>query len=265
MDAIAVIALGSTAAAALSMGSLINVAAARIPPLMEQHWLRQARAILELSDEDSPVPGQSSICWMDHLPLYGYLRQIRLMLAGRVNRSAVVIQTLCAVGVVLALINYGFTLRGMALAGFLMTLTLLASIDYRTMLLPDGITLPLLWAGLAYQLTFNPSFMTEAVTGAIAGYGFLWASYWGFFIARGKEALGYGDFKLMAAMGAWLGWQALPGVLLISAVSALLIMLPVRGLSSNARSEPVPFGPFLALGGAVTALLPVTRWLLEGW
>lgn len=265
MDAITTIGLGTTAVAALSAGSLINVAAARIPAFMERNWISQAKAILAIPDENFPVPGQPSIRWADHLPLYGYLRQIRLMLAGRVDRSDVAFQTLCAAGVVLALIKYGFTLQGMALAGFLMTLTLLAAIDYRTMLLPDGITLPLLWAGLGYQLVLNPSFMPEAVAGAIAGYGFLWASYWAFLIARGKEALGYGDFKLMAAMGAWLGWQALPGVLLIGAMSALLIMIPMRGLSSASRSEPVPFGPFLALGGAVTALLPVTQWLLGGW
>jgi leader peptidase (prepilin peptidase)/N-methyltransferase len=129
-------------------------------------------------------------------------------------------------------------------------------IDFDTQLLPDQLTLPLLWLGLVVNMSdgFGAGALVDlnsAVIGAIAGYGFLWLTYWGFKLATGKEGMGYGDFKLFGAIGAWLGWQVLPGATLIAAVAGLLYAGAATLRGKRARAEPIPFGPFLAVAGWV--------------
>lgn len=141
---------------------------------------------------------------------------------------------------------------GMPLLGgliFVSVLLILAAIDAQTQLLPDRLTLPLLWAGLLFNLsdTFAP--LAEAVIGAMVGYLSLWSVYWVFRLLTGKEALGYGDFKLLAALGAWLGWQPLPQTLLLASASGLVWTLLQRLVTRRSLEQPLAFGPWLALAG----------------
>ncbi|MEI7352128.1 A24 family peptidase, partial [Pectobacterium parmentieri] len=147
---------------------------------------------------------------------------------------------------------------GMALCGALILLSfllVLTVIDIKTLLLPDVLTLSLLWVGLLFNLseTFVP--LGDAVVGAMAGYLSLWLLYWVFKYATGKEALGYGDFKLLAALGAWLGWRALPNLVLVAALSGLVVTLVWRGLRKEETNKPLAFGPWLAIGGVFSVIM----------
>ena len=144
---------------------------------------------------------------------------------------------------------------GAALLGaliFTWALLSLTMIDYDTMLLPDSITLPLLWLGLLFNVfgVFAP--LQDAVIGAMAGYLSLWSVYWLFKLATGKEGMGYGDFKLLAALGAWLGWQSLPMIILLSSFVGAALGLFLMWLQKRGRELPMPFGPYLAVAGWVT-------------
>ena len=134
---------------------------------------------------------------------------------------------------------------------FAWALLALAVIDYDTQLLPDDITLPLLWAGLLANLagTFVP--LSAAVIGAVAGYLSLWSVYWLFKLVTGKEGMGYGDFKLLAAICAWLGWQALATVILLSSVVGAAVGIALMVLTKHGRDKPIPFGPYLAAAGFI--------------
>jgi leader peptidase (prepilin peptidase)/N-methyltransferase len=137
-------------------------------------------------------------------------------------------------------------------------------IDLDTQLLPDELTLPLLWLGLLINLdgTFVP--LRDAVIGAAAGYLFLWLVYWMFLAATGKEGIGYGDFKLLAALGAWMGWMMLPLIVLLSSVVGATFGLFMIALKGHQRDRPIPFGPFLAAAGLIALLLGqpiVNNWL----
>jgi leader peptidase (prepilin peptidase)/N-methyltransferase len=148
--------------------------------------------------------------------------------------------------------------------GFGWSLLALAAIDLDTQLLPDDITLPLLWSGLLLNVwgTFVP--LSTAVLGAVAGYLALWLVYWGFKLATGKEGMGFGDFKLLAAIGAWLGWQKLPLVILLSSVVGAAVGIALIVLARHGREKPIPFGPYLAAAGLIALFwgeLITRRWL----
>ena len=140
---------------------------------------------------------------------------------------------------------------GLVLLSFLL---ILARIDARTQLLPDRLTLPLLWAGLLFNLNEVYIALPDAVAGAMAGYLALWSDYWLFRLLTGKEALGYGDFKLLAALGAWCGWQVLPQVLLLASASGLVWTLLQRLWTRQSLQQPLAFGPWLALAGGSICL-----------
>lgn len=146
----------------------------------------------------------------------------------------------------------------------LWTLVALTFIDVDTSLLPDSLTLPLLWLGLIANLweTFVP--LREAVIGAAAGYMVLWSIYWLFKLATGKEGMGYGDFKLLAALGAWLGWKMLLPIILLSSVVGAIVGIVLIVLSRRGRDFPIPFGPYLAAAGFITLVFGqplLARWL----
>ncbi|MCP1367592.1 A24 family peptidase, partial [Halomonas sp. BBD48] len=149
---------------------------------------------------------------------------------------------------------YGANLASLFVLAACLILLALAVIDLRTQLLPDILTLPLLWLGLLYQIMFQPLLLESAVIGAVAGYLVLWGFYWLFKLVTGKEGMGYGDFKLLAALGAWMGWEMLPLLLILSAgvgaVVGILLQLAVPRL----RGMPMPFGPFLAMAGWIALL-----------
>ena len=149
---------------------------------------------------------------------------------------------------------YGFGLAGIAAMGFAAALIALTGIDLDTQLLPDDITLPLLWAGLLVNIPGTFTSLKSAVIGAIAGYLTLWMVYWLFKLATGKEGMGYGDFKLLAALGAWLGWEMLPLTVLLSSFVGALIGLSLIVFARQGRNVPIPFGPYLAIAGMIALI-----------
>jgi leader peptidase (prepilin peptidase) / N-methyltransferase len=147
--------------------------------------------------------------------------------------------------------HFGFGLPAIAAMLFLWSMIALSFIDYDTQLLPDSITLPLIWAGLLLNLGATFADLASAVIGAAAGYLSLWIVYWAFKFATGKEGMGFGDFKLLAAVGAWLGWQMLPFVVLASSFVGALFGISLMLFAKRGRNVPIPFGPYLAVAGAV--------------
>lgn len=246
----------------LIVGSFLNVVILRLPERMMYAWRGQARDVLELDDDEPMPPGivrEPSHCpkckhplgVFDNIPLLSWLA-----LRGRcrycktpISVQYPLVELLCAILSAVVVWKFGPSMQ--ALAGLVFTWMLLgmAGIDARTQLLPDTMTLPLLWLGLLLALV--PLFVdpVRAIVGAAIGYLSLWTVYWGFKLATGKEGMGYGDFKLFAALGAWMGaFALLPIALMASLVGAIVggTMLAVRGQD---RSVPIPFGPFLAAAG----------------
>ncbi|MGZ8340528.1 MAG: prepilin peptidase, partial [Telluria sp.] len=149
---------------------------------------------------------------------------------------------------------YGLTLVGVAAVALSFALITLAFIDFDTQLLPDDITLPLLWAGLLLNLAGGFASLQDAVIGAVAGYLLLWSIYWIFRLLTGKEGMGYGDFKLLAALGAWLGWTMLPTIILLSSVVGAVVGISLIVFTKHGREKPIPFGPYLAAAGLIALL-----------
>ena len=154
-----------------------------------------------------------------------------------------------------ALALHGPSLEALFIYGACLILLALAVIDFRTQLLPDVLTLPLLWAGLLFQLLFQPFMLSDAVIGVMVGYLSLWSFYWLFKLVTGKEGMGFGDFKLLAALGAWLGWNFLPLILILSAGLGAMVGLSAQAFAPRLRGQPLPFGPFLALAGWIALLV----------
>ena len=154
-------------------------------------------------------------------------------------------------GVVIGLVSwkFGYTSTTLFAWAFTFALIALTFIDFDTQLLPDDITLPLLWLGLLFNLNTGFTDIKSAVIGAVAGYLILWSIYWLFKLVTGKEGMGYGDFKLLAAIGAWFGWQLLPAVILLSSVLGAVIGISLIAFAKRGREVPMPFGPFLAIAG----------------
>jgi leader peptidase (prepilin peptidase)/N-methyltransferase len=148
--------------------------------------------------------------------------------------------------------HYGLTPAGVGAAALCFALVALTFIDVDTQLLPDSITLPLLWTGLLLNLHGVLAPLQDAVIGAAAGYLLLWAIYWGFKLMTGKEGMGYGDFKLLAALGAWFGWQAIPAIMLLASVVGAVVGISLMVFARHGRDVPIPFGPYLAGAGVLT-------------
>jgi leader peptidase (prepilin peptidase)/N-methyltransferase len=251
----------------LLVGSFLNVVIYRLPRMLEQEWQVQCAELRGESVSDAPkfnivVPGSTCpscghrITALENIPLVSWMA-----LGGKCSscrRQIPIRYPLVEVltGVTTALMAWRFGFGAAAFGAWLLTWSLLALtfIDLDTQLLPDSITLPLLWAGLGFNLFGTFTDLASAVVGAMAGYLILWVVYWLFKLVTGKEGMGYGDFKLLAAIGAWLGWKLLPSVLLLSAGAGALVGIALIALARHNRNKPIPFGPYLALG-AFTALL----------
>ncbi|KAF0807956.1 leaderpeptidase and N-methyltransferase [Alcanivorax xiamenensis] len=252
----------------LLVGSFLNVVIHRVPRMMERTWRREAQEVLELPMEETRpynlvVPRSRcphcdhAIRWHENIPVMSWL-----VLKGRcsacgqgISSRYPLIELLSAlVAAVCAWqLGYGGWLVFVLFASF--TLLALAVIDLDTTLLPDAMTFPLLWAGLlAALLGISPVSLPDAVVGAMAGYLSLWSLYWVFKLATGKEGMGYGDFKLLAALGAWLGWQYLPLVILLSSVVGLMFAIGMMARGGLDRSQGIPFGPYLAIAGWIALL-----------
>jgi leader peptidase (prepilin peptidase) / N-methyltransferase len=257
----------ATAAAAvlgLLVGSFLNVVIHRLPRMLERGWRAQCAELRGEPVVDEPrydLVAPRSACphcghrigALENVPVLSWLALRGRCSACKARISArypLVELSAGALGA-LAIVHFGPTWQAVAACGLLWALIALAFIDADTQLLPDDITLPLLWAGLVANLfeVFVP--LREALIGAIAGYVSLWLVYWAFKLIRGKEGMGYGDFKLLAALGAWLGWKALPAIVLLSSAVGAVIGIALIVLQGRDRATPLPFGPYLAIAGAI--------------
>ena len=249
----------------LLVGSFLNVVILRLPERMKAEWRLDALDTLGVEPEDQPLPPgivrEPSHCphchhrlsVLDNIPLFGWL-----LLRGRCRYCKVAISIQYPLvellsGVLSAVIVWKFGPTWPALAGLVFTwmLLALAGIDFRTQYLPDQLTYPLLWLGLL--LAVLPVFVvpSTAIIGAAIGYLSLWSVYWLFKLLTGKEGMGYGDFKLLAALGAWMGPTALLPVILLSSLIGALIGGTLILLRKHGREIPMPFGPFIAAAGWV--------------
>jgi leader peptidase (prepilin peptidase)/N-methyltransferase len=278
----------SAALLGLLIGSFLNVVIVRLPRMMERDWAAQCRAWQEAEaaglgkdrfDElaaagvgapEAPAPARFDLAWPpshcpdcnhrlrwhENLPVIGWLR-----LRGRCAHCASpiawhypVVEGLAALLFGACAWQYGPGLAALAAMGLCAALLALAFIDARTGLLPDDITLPLLWAGLLVNVGGGFVPLAEAVVGAALGYGVLWAVFQAFRLITGKEGMGFGDFKLLAALGAWFGWRALPEILLFSSLAGVLVGVILLVTGRARRGDPLPFGPYLVAAGLLCLL-----------
>lgn len=250
----------------LCIGSFLNVVIHRLPKIMEQEWLAQCA---ELRGEEPPTNGERltlstprsrcpscghAISAWENIPLLSYLLILRGKCSDcgtRISPRYPIIEALTGLLSAWAAWHFGPTLQTAGALLLIWALIALAAIDLDTQLLPDSITLPLLWLGLAFNLlpTFTDS--ASSIVGAMAGYLSLWSVFWLFKLATGKEGMGYGDFKLLAALGAWLGWQMLPTIILLSSVVGATVGIALIVVARHGRNVPIPFGPYLAAAGAI--------------
>ncbi len=248
----------------LVVGSFLNVVIHRVPKMLEREWRDQC---IELNGEDVPrrdafnliVPRsncpscQHAIGVLENIPLLSFL-----VLRGKCSACKTPISIRYPIvelstGLISGYIawRFGFSVTTAAALVFTWALIALTFIDVDTQLLPDNITLPLLWVGLLFNIGNVFTSLHSAVVGAVAGYLVLWLVCWLFELATGKQGMGHGDFKLLAAIGAWLGWKMLPLVILFSSLVGAVIGIALIVIGRNSRHIPIPFGPYLALAGLI--------------
>ena len=246
----------------LMVGSFLNVVIHRLPKMMEREWHNNC---LELQGKDVPEQPKYTIVTprsacptcghnigaMENIPIVSYL-----ILGGKckgcktgISMRYPLIEALTGALIGAVAYKYGYTYTTLFAWIYVLALITLTFIDLDTQLLPDDITLPLLWLGLLFNLNIGFTDLKSAVIGAMLGYLILWAVYWAFKLVTGKEGMGYGDFKLLGAIGAWFGWQLLPAVILLSSVVGAVIGIGMIIFKGKTGGTAIPFGPFLALGG----------------
>ncbi|MBK1734342.1 prepilin peptidase [Halorhodospira abdelmalekii] len=268
--------IGLVALFGLIVGSFLNVVAHRLPTVLQRRWLLEAQQILdhpgtEPDEQSAEAATRYHLHWppshcphcqhrlriWENIPLISYL-----MLRGRCHSCAArisvrypLLELISAIAAATVAATLGPTVTALVMIVVTWTLIAAAAIDYEHYLLPDALTLPLLWAGLLWSTSALSSVSPEqALYGAAAGYLSLWLIYHGHRALTGREGMGYGDFKLTAALGAWLGWQALPLLVLLAAVGGLVGALALA-LRNRPLSRALPFGPLLAVAG----------WILLVW
>jgi len=249
----------------LCVGSFLNVLILRLPKMMQQAWRCQCEEFLELPEAQrkpeaplslsrpaSSCPGCGHrIRARENIPVLSWL-----FLRGRcaacrapISPRYPVIEAITAVFSVVTLVLLGPTVAALWALWLVWALVALTMIDFDTQLLPDSMTLPLMWLGLVLNYFGLLTDFASAFWGAIAGYLSLWSVYWLFKLATGKEGMGHGDFKLLAALGAWLGWQLLPAVILLSSLVGAVVGIGLMVFRKHGREVPIPFGPYLAAAG----------------
>jgi leader peptidase (prepilin peptidase) / N-methyltransferase len=259
----------------LMVGSFLNVVIYRLPLMLDRQWQREARQLLSPGQEppaetpfnlarprsacpscQTPIPARHNIPLLSFALLGGRCAACRTP----IPRRYPLVEALSAVLSVLVVLHFGASLEGAAALLLCWSLIALTVIDLDHQILPDVITLPLLWLGLLLALigefwgltAFPP--LASSVMGAMGGYLSLWLVYQGFRLVTGKEGMGYGDFKLLGALGAWLGWQSLLPIILLSALVGAVTGIALIVLRGRDRQLPLPFGPFLAAAGFVVLL-----------
>ena len=269
--------IGTCLVVGLMVGSFLNVVIHRLPKMMERSWRQQCAELLQSEATNGQVPASGkddpgsdapynlivprsacphcnrAISAWENIPIVSYI-----LLHGKckgcgaaISLRYPVIEGVSGILCAFAAWHFGF---GWAAAGALLliwALLALTAIDIDTQLLPDDITLPLLWTGLLFNLSQVFASLSGAVLGAAIGYLSLWSVYWLFKLTTGKEGMGYGDFKLLAALGAWLGWQMLPLIILLSSLVGAVVGITLIIVFKHGRNIPIPFGPYLAGGGLI--------------
>lgn len=248
----------------LIFGSFLNVVIHRLPRMMEREWAVQCAELrgepvgdikpFSLVQPRSRCPrcGHAIGAW-ENIPILSYL-----WLRGRCRSCGThiswrypLVETVTGLAFGFAAWHFGPTLAAAGAMLFIAAMIALAFIDFDTQLLPDDITLPLVWIGLLVNIFGVYADLASAVIGAVAGYLSLWSVYWLFKLVTGKEGMGYGDFKLLAAIGAWLGWQLLPLAILFSSIIGLVFSAILMVSAGRSRHTPMPFGPYLAIAGLI--------------
>jgi leader peptidase (prepilin peptidase)/N-methyltransferase len=255
---------------ALIIGSFLNVVIHRLPIMMEQEWRQECaeafpdsqisvnKECFNIAVPRSRCPScETPLRVLDNIPiiswlwLKGHCRYCHQSISARYP----LVEALTAILCLIISLKMGFSGYSVALLFFTFTLICAAFIDLDTMFLPDQLTLPLMWAGIALSLlSISPIALADSVIGAMCGYLSLWLVYWGFKLLTGKEGMGYGDFKLLAALGAWLGWQQLPLIILLSSVIGVVFGVIQLRMQRKGVANPFPFGPYLAIAGWLAAL-----------
>ncbi len=248
----------------LVVGSFLNVVIHRLPRMLEQGWRAECAEL-----NGNPVPAaetynlvlprsrcphcEHAIRAVENVPVLSYVA-----LRGRCSacKAAISLRYPAVEALAGALAGYvawrfGVSAAALGAMLFAWAMIALAFIDLDTFYLPDNLTLPLLWTGLIFNIGATFTDLTSAVIGAAGGYLVLWAVFWAYKLATGKEGMGYGDFKLLAAIGAWLGWKMLPLVILLSSFVGAVIGIGLIVLARRGRNVPIPFGPYLALAGLI--------------
>ena len=247
----------------LLVGSFLNVVIHRLPIMMEMDWREQCASLTSNGNTEkttkynlitprSTCPHcQKTIAAWHNIPVISFL-----LLGGRCKECKAsiswrypTVEIISAFLVGLTAYKFGFSISTLAASVFALALLTLTFIDLDTQLLPDVITLPLLWLGLLFNLYGGFTDIQSAIIGAVAGYLILWIVYWVFKLVTGKEGMGYGDFKMLAAIGAWFGWAMLPAVILLSSIAGSIIGIGLIIFAKKGRNTAIPFGPYLALGG----------------
>ncbi|WP_421229527.1 prepilin peptidase [Aeromonas jandaei] len=263
----------------LMIGSFLNVVIHRLPIMLEREWQAEYRGYFTPEEEQATEPRYNlmvprsacphcghAITALENIPLLswlwlkGHCSECQAPISARYPLVEL-LTALLSVAVAMVISPGWGTLAALLLTWVLVALTF---IDLDKMLLPDQLTLPLLWGGLLFNLSGGFAPLADAVIGAMAGYLVLWSLYWAFKLLTGKEGMGYGDFKLLAALGAWLGWQALPIILLLSSLVGAIIGISLIALRKHHQGNPIPFGPYLAIAGWIALLWgdTITRWYL---
>lgn len=252
----------------LLVGSFLNVVIFRLPKILERQWAAECAGIAGKDPVQEPafnlvVPRSRcqqcghQIRWYENIPVFSFL-----FLRGKCSACGTsiglrypVVELLTGVLFFWCVMQWGATPTALVWCGFSATVLALALIDWDTTLLPDDMTLPLLWAGLiASTMQWTAVPLGSSLWGAVAGYLSLWLIYWAFKLVTGKEGMGFGDFKLFAALGAWFGWQALVPIILMASVIGAVVGIAMKFSSGLREGGYVPFGPFLA-GAGLTAMV----------
>ena len=262
---------------ALLIGSFLNVIIHRLPIMMEREWRDQVAELQKTPSEKELIEGRFDLTMprsccpscgklitaLQNIPVISYL-----FLKGRcancktsISARYPLVELFTASLAAITAWHFGADIEALMAIALAVTLIAIAMIDADTQLIPDSIVLPLMWVGLSMSL-FHPLsgagtlFISpsDAIIGALAGYLSLWSVFWLFKLITGKDGIGYGDFKLLAALGAWLGWQQLPIVIMMSAVVGIAINVTLIVFQGKDRSVPIPFGPYIAAAGWITML-----------
>ena len=264
----------------LMVGSFLNVVIYRLPVMMERSWKQEydsyfadegveqlaAPPTFNLVKPDSTCPHcQHKIRAWENIPVISYLF-LRGRCAGcgaSISLRYPLVELFTAITCTIAAWHFGANAQGMFAVLFTYILIAALFIDLDTMLLPDQLTLPLLWLGLLLSTQHVFVGPVEAIIGAAAGYLSLWSVYWLFKLVTGKEGMGYGDFKLLAALGAFTGWQGLPIIILLSSVVGAILGITIMIVQGKDRNLAIPFGPYLAIAGWIALLYQIT--ITEGY